>query len=184
LGMLWSTDLDYGIFDLQIKLPLLLLPVLGMWRPRNSDHLIALAVFALAIGSSVAVIAGIVNVALVANAQEGPPLQQIVFGPVFSFLMHASYFSFQLLVALAGIFLTGLHDRLPRSLLIVVVILLCIGIVLCGSKIGWLLLPFVLIWILIARWQDRNVRRSITAMGIGAGLALGALLMGSPFARD
>jgi O-antigen ligase len=184
LGMLWSTNWDYGLFDLQIKLPLLLLPLIGLARPRDTSSLSALAVLAMVSGSIAAVVLGVVNVVVTVHPADAPPLGQVIFGPTFSFLMHSSYFALILLFGMAGMLLTRLYMDLPRWMLLCILPILCVGIVLCGSKIGWLLFPVVLLWILFARWYVRSIRWSIMVLGMVTFLGLGTLIAVSPFAYD
>ena len=56
IGMAWSTNMEYGLFDLQIKLPMLVLPVLFLLRPRDLTTLLAPVGFAYVLGNVVAVL--------------------------------------------------------------------------------------------------------------------------------
>ncbi|MDQ3100998.1 MAG: hypothetical protein M3R08_06400, partial [Bacteroidota bacterium] len=74
IGMAWSTNWDYGLFDLQIKLPLLLVPLIGIMRPQRRRELLLPALLGLVIGNSLAVFAGAINVLSITSASDGPPL--------------------------------------------------------------------------------------------------------------
>ena len=183
IGMAWSTNMDYGLFDLQIKLPLLLLPMLAFLKPRATSDLLVPVLLSFAVGNALAVIAGSVHVAIMSTAPDAS-LARLISGPGFSFLLHPSYFSLHLLFALAGMLFTPLYERLPRWTVVLLLVFLVAGVVLSGSKIGWMLLPVLLIMILFVQWKVGWLRRSIVSIAVIGMSGLIALVVLSPFAKD
>ena len=183
VGMAWSTNWDYGLFDLQIKVPLLLLPVLGMLRPRGVEILLPLVFLAFASGNVLAVLIGLGHVGFTVAAGN-VDLSQVFFGASFAILTHSSYFSMMLSLALGGFFLLHVHQVLPGWIRVLIPALLCVGIVLCGSKIGWIVFPLVLAWVLIRQWRERETRMPILGLGVATIGGIALLLTLSPFARD
>lgn len=158
IGLAWSTNLDYGSFDLQIKLPLALFPLLFLRMPqegrRGGQPLLASFIA----GNLLAVVVDCAMVP-VHVLVDGRPWSAAIFGSDFSTFMHPSYFALYLCFALAAMLLLPwmLRPALRGSLIAV----LCAGVVLCGSKAGWACLPIVLITVLVAKWSDRSLRRTV-----------------------
>jgi O-antigen ligase len=184
LAMAWTNDLDFGLFDLQIKAPLLVVPLLAMVLPvvplpvRNS----ALFFHALAVALAVAVC---IIMALVRIASgTGLAVSQEIFSSAFSLFLHPSYFALYLSFALATWVLTPIHARLKPVLSFTVLLLFCCGIVLCGSKLGWIALVLLLPFSLALRWQDRALRKTLLLLASASAVGLAVLIGGSPYARD
>ena len=174
-GMAWTANTDFGWFDVGIKLPLLLLPMLAFFpgvRRTGRDAVL----FSFCAGNMVAVIICLFAAVFRATMPGGAGPSEFL-SSNFSAMLHPSYFAWYLVTALACYFLGGLKDRLPRIEGILLVGLLCIGLVLTESRMGWITLPLVLVWSLVAAWQDRWTRRLllsvlVTSMLGGTALAI------------
>ena len=162
IGLLWSTNMDYALFDLQIKLPLLLLPVVFALLPDHAraDGPTLWAAFIM--GNAIAVVVCTVMVPVRLLGDPGLVPAQEVFGERFSFMVHPSYFALYLCMALAALFLQPLPFR--NSWRAPIAALLCVGLVCCGSKAGWVALPLVFGVVLVARWRDRAVRATLSLL--------------------
>ncbi|MBP7409050.1 MAG: O-antigen ligase family protein [Flavobacteriales bacterium] len=175
VGMAWTTNTDFGWFDVGIKLPLLLLPMLSFLpavRRTGRDAVL----FSFCAGNMAGVIICLVSAVFRATMPDGAGASEFL-SSSFSAMLHPSYFAWYLVTALACYFLGGLKDRLPRMEGIVLVGLLSIGLVLTESRMGWITLPLVLVWSLVAAWQDRWTRRVllsvlVTSMLGGTALAI------------
>ncbi|HEY0978939.1 MAG TPA: O-antigen ligase family protein [Flavobacteriales bacterium] len=178
IGLLWSVNMDYAGFDLQIKLPFLLLPLLFAILPEQARRSWSSLWVAFILGNAVAVAVCVVMVPLRLLGDSGLHWPQEVFGERFSFLIHPSYFALYLCMALAALFLTPLPFRSAWRMPIALV--LCLGVVCCGSKAGWVLLPLVLAVVLVARWRDTVVRRTLLLL-IGGSLGGCVLLAALSF---
>lgn len=184
LGMAWTEDLAFGMFDLQIKAPLLLLPMLALLIPAFTKPGRDLFLFAGVLGNGLAVIICIAA-ALVRIAKGSVyEVEQEVFSARFSFLVHPSYFAMYLCLSVAAWTLTPMHHWVTARISYGVMILVCVGVVLCGSKLGWITLALLIPIVLTARWKDVAVRRALLIIGALSGVALFLLLAGSPYARD
>lgn len=184
LGMAWTEDLDFGLFDLQIKAPLLVLPLLAMVVPAMSrvgrDAVLFMATMANALAVLVCLISAVVRSAI----GPGFGAAQELFSARFSFLIHPSYFAMYLCFSLAAWVLTPLHTWLPKLANSAVLVLLCLGVVLSGSKLGWILLALLLPLALVIRWREVSLRRTLIALGAITGIGLALLVAASPYARD
>jgi len=184
VGMAWTDDTAFGSFDLQIKAPMLAVGVVAMLMPvaarvgRRSMLLMGTLANALAV--VVCLISAVVRIGIgtdLAPAQE-------VFSARFSYFVHPSYFAMYLAISLAAWVLTDLHAKVPLVWDRAVSLLLVVGIVLCGSKMGWIMLALLLPVALVVRWRDGVVRRHVLGMMLFSVLGLSALIGGSAFARE
>ncbi len=184
IGMAWSTDIDFGLFDLQIKLPLLLLPALALVLPGLSrsarQAVLTVHTFASAMAVLFCVMAALFRI-VGGSALE--PAQEI-FSSAFSIFLHPTYFALYLSLALAGWVLTPMHSAWPAWLSRSVLLLLCVGVLLCGSKMGWIVLVLLLPTALVLRWNDRSLRRTLLGLLMAFAAALVTLVSTSPYARD
>lgn len=184
LGMVWSSDMAFGWFDLQIKLPLLLLPLLANVLPSLSVSSRSAVLFVHVLINAVAVmicsIAALVRIAL---GSELEPAQEI-FSSAFSLFLHPSYFALYLSLALASWVLTPLHRWLPLWISRALLLVLCLGVVLCGSKMGWLVLVLLLPSALLVQWSDRGWRMTLLGSAGLSLVGLGVLVAASPYARE
>lgn len=182
LGMLWSENEAFGWSDLGIKASLLVLPLVFLSVPRKARSGRDIILFAFSIGCALAVV--ICVVALIGRLATGAPAGQEVFSSRFALFMHPSYFAWYLGAAIAAWCRLPIHRWVAVAIDRTVLVTLCLGVVLCGSKMGWALQLPLLIALLILRWKDKRVRRSL--LGLFAVFAIGValLLAGSSNARD
>ena len=151
-GMLWTTNTAFGLFDLEVKAVLLVFPLLAILIPRHAtiDTHRILHVFTLACIVSVLI-------SLVAAGyrfgHEGdlraqgelpadPAWTNHFFESRFSRFVHPSYSAMYLCFALALV-LDRARAGVGRYMLLSALILI-IGVLLCNSKAGWLVLAVVL----------------------------------------
>lgn len=173
IGMGWTTNIGFGLFDLESKAPLLVFSLLAcLLRLKRTVAEVLLFVFAS--GGAVAVSWHVV--AAMSRIAMGTGSASVEFySSAFSAPVHPSYLALYLCVAIAAWCLTDHHSRLPRMLDVTVFLLLCTGVVLSGSKAGWLVLVMLLPIVLWSRWQDRWTRLLVMGamaptIGLGAGL--------------
>ena len=184
VGMAWSTNTAFGLFDLEIKSPLLWFPLLLCFLPMEARVGRKSLLFAVAIGGAVSVLLKVLLAALRIASGSGLSPQQEAFSSAFSVPMHPSYLALYLCVAIAAWVLTDAHRALPRAIGLSVFALLCLGVVLCASKAGWLVLLFLLPSLLALRWKDTAVRNALGLMLVASLAAASALVVFSPFARE
>jgi O-antigen ligase len=184
LGMLWTSDQGFGWFDLQIKAPLLVLPVLALLMPKEvrvgRDAVLLLAVVANAFAAIVCIVSAVVRIALGAEAS----IAEEIFSARFSYFIHPSYFALYLTLSLAAWLLTPLHRTVSGGMGKVLLLLLVAGVVLCGSKMGWILMLVLLLAALIVQWKDREVRLSVAGLLLASAIGLVGLVSASPYARE
>jgi O-antigen ligase len=184
VGMAWTEDMAFGAFDLQIKAPLLLIPLLALVTPAFTKQGRDLLLFTGVLGNGLAVLVCIVAAFIRITTGSGYEVAQEVFSARFSFLVHPSYFAMYLCLSVAAWTLTPMHRWVSGRVSYAMLVLLCIGVVLCGSKLGWITLAVSIPVVLVARWKDAALRNALLGMGALSGLALALLLAGSPYARD
>ena len=179
VGMAWTDDVDFGLFDLQIKAPLLAAGMVAMLMPIEArigrDSVLLMSALANALAVVVCLLSAVVRIGI---GTEFAPAQE-VFSARFSYFIHPSYFAMYLAISLAAWLLTDLHARVPLLWDRVISLLLVLGIVLCGSKMGWIMLGLLLPAALVLRWRDAVVRRHVLGMILVSTLGLVALLAGS-----
>jgi O-antigen ligase len=184
LGMAWTEDIRFGLFDLQIKAPLLVLPLLAMTLPAMKrdarDAILFIATLANALAVVICLFSALVRLAI--GSEFGAALE--LFSARFSFLIHPSYWAMYLCFALACWVLTPMHGWLPSASSRAVLVLLCLGVVLSGSKLGWILLALLLPLVLVLRWRDLALRRTLLALGAVTAGGLSLLVVVSPYAHD
>ncbi|MEO8587914.1 MAG: O-antigen ligase family protein [Flavobacteriales bacterium] len=184
LGMLWSDDQAFGWSDLGIKAALLVLPVLFLWLPREVRVGRDMVFLAFCVGCALAVVICVIAMIgrLVAGTELSP--EQEVFSSRFALFMHPSYFAWYLSVALGAWCLLPIQRWVPVAVDRAMLAVMCVGVVLCGSKMGWALQVPLLITLLLLRWRDTRVRASLLGLfGIFI-VGVAVLLGGSSFARD
>ncbi len=160
LGLAWSSNFDYGGFDLQIKLPLAIFPLLFLRMPKDARQGGVVPVALFIAGNALAVVLCCAMVPVHA-LYGGLHWSAAVFGSDFSLFLHPSYFALYLCFSLAALLLMPPSPAVHGSSRALITALLCLGIVLCGSKAGWACLPVVLLTVLATRWKDRSLRRMV-----------------------
>lgn len=184
IGMLWTSDTGFGLFDLQIKAALFLLPLLAMmagpsWS-RGRDLLLFIFSIACAVMVLVCTLASLVRI--VGESALSPA--QEIFSSYWSLALHPSYFALYSSTAIGAWCLLDIHRWLPRMLSTAVLAVLCTGVVLSASKIGWLLLLPLLGAVLLLRWRQREVRFTLLGMAALSTIGVAGLITLSPYARD
>ena len=184
LGMFWSDDQSFGWSDLGIKAALLVLPALFIWLPRTVRMGRDIVLFAFSVACAMAVVICVAAVVfrLVVGTEFSP--EQEVFSSRFALFMHPSYFAWYLSVAIAAWCLLPVQRWVPVAMDRGVLAILCLGVVLCGSKMGWALQLPLLIALLVLRWRDTRVRTSLLGLFAVFVVGVSVLLGGSSFARD
>ena len=184
LGMFWTEDLAFGAFDLQIKAPLLVLPLLGMLLPmpaRRGREVLFMGLGLASAGAVLLCLAG-ASILLIVDPTVAPA--EAFFSSRFSRFLHPSYFAMYLCTALAGWYLTPVHS-LPSALIKhVVPALAVVGIILCGSKMGWAVMAVMLPMAMAVRWREKALRRTLGLALVGALLGVSTLVVVSPNARS
>lgn len=183
IGLSWSVNIGFGLFDLDSKAPLLLFALFAMLAPpekRSRDGL--LFVFVIGCATSVVVHIG----AAVWRVMQGTSIgaAQEFYSSAFSVPLHPSYLALYLSVAIAAWYLSSIHSALTLAWDLVVFVVLCMGVVLCGSKAGWVALALLLPVLLVMKWRDVRVRTVLASCIVLTGIAVGALVAISPNARD
>jgi len=184
IGMLWTADQAFGWFDLQVKAPLLVFPLLALWMPRSAWVGRGILVFAFSISCTIAVAICIAAAAWRVASGTGLSAEQVVFSSAWSLFLHPSYFAWYLCTAIAAWCLLPIPRRLNVWIDRAVLAFLAVGVVLCGSKIGWLLLVVELVTLLVLRWGDTRLRSMLQRGILGSMIAIVALVSGSRYARD
>ncbi len=173
VGMLWTRNTDFGWFDIGIKLPLLVLPLLAFFRAvegRGRDAVL----FSFCAGNMAAVLLCLFSSVVRVTTPEGQGAAEFL-SSRFSVVLHPSYFAWYLVTALACYFLGGLKQRLPRSEGLALVGMLSLGLLLTGSRMGWITLPILLVWALVHNWRDRWIRGLLVTV-LSVSVLAGALL--------
>lgn len=161
-GMVWTSNTDFGWFDVSIKLPLLLFPLFALLpgAPRDGRDAV-LGTFCL--GNVVAVLLCVGAAVLRSFGAAGVGASQFL-SSRFSIFLHPSYFALYLSIGLAVWFLGDLHSRYRSWLAWTIVGSLAVGVVLTESRMGWIVLPAVLVWSLVHHWRSPAIRRPLVAV--------------------
>lgn len=184
IGLLWTSNMGFGLFDLQIKLPLLILPALVCVTAIQVRIGRGLLSFLFTLSCAVMVVVS--TAAAIWRIAVGSPLSpsQEIFSSYWSLALHPSYFALYLSLAIAAWCLLPVHQWVPRGLSLLVLLVLNLGVVLCASKIGWLLLPVLLVSLMVFARGNSFVRHMLTVMLAVAVVGVTTLVIASPYARD
>ena len=87
-------------------------------------------------------------------------------------------------MGLAAWVLTPIFDRLPRWMSILVLGVLVFGIILSGSKMGWIVMIVILVVAIVLRWRDTELRNTLLGLGTASVIGLVLFVVVSPYARD
>lgn len=190
LGMAWSSNTAFGLFDLEVKMAFLLFPVLLWVLPssiRPDVPLVGRSFVRANVGSVVlCLVAAVWRFASEWHLRgqglmpDDPAWTNHFFESRFSFLLHPSYMAMYLCMALALVLLgpAGPAQGAIRSW--VVPALLVIGIILCNSKMGWLTLTVVFILAGMDIWQDPHRRVRLLLVALGGAVLFAVLFMAFP----
>ncbi|MCB0481200.1 MAG: O-antigen ligase family protein [Flavobacteriales bacterium] len=98
LGMMWTSNTGFGTFDLQVKLPMLLFPIIYLSFDFFSREDLHKVFWGFIFGSLVAICIGIGNAVFVYNTGESPMLD--FYSEKISPVLHIGYFAMYLNMAL------------------------------------------------------------------------------------
>src|SRR4051812_10251738 len=183
IGMLWTHNVDAGLFDLQVKLSLLVFPVLLVSRPLNGYQVrnVFMSFIAGGIISSLIMLSR----AIYTYAAYG---ENNFFYQAFSFLIHPSYLSMYFCLCIAWLCYNMLKrdpsNGIPVAASVAAIVFFSFIIVLLSSKMGLLamfLLYFgFLIWFIVSR---KKYVVGIAGLGVAAGIVF-SLVRYVPEIRD
>lgn len=184
IGLLWTSNLEFGLFDLDSKSPLLLFALMALLLPRldSAARRAILTAFVAGAAASVLLHVGLAF-ARIAAGSEFTAVQEF-YSSRFSLPVHPSYMALYLCVAVAVWYLYGLHEQVSRTLDLSILLVLCAGIVFCGSKAGWLVMLLLLPVLLLLRWKNARTRGVVLTALSSSVLAIVMLVLVSPNARD
>ncbi|HQV39969.1 MAG: O-antigen ligase family protein [Flavobacteriales bacterium] len=166
LGLLWSMNMDFAGLDLGIKASLVLfalIAVVGVPQFRSDRPKLAFIG-----GNAIAVVICVVRAGYrsadlylhpdPAGTLTNYALSVPFFASDFSTFLHPSYMAMYLTLALM-LLARPLGQRTGgKRLRMATALLLVLGIVLCASKAGWIILVLAAIAVLAERWSDRWMR--------------------------
>jgi|694.fasta_scaffold15373_7 hypothetical protein len=189
LGLAWSTNMDYAVFDLQVKALMLLIPLVVLLVPERSRSggtalLNAFAVAcALASASCMAVAVGhyVHHVIGYHGGTMNAPTTAYFISSNFSLFLHPSYFALYLMLALVFV---ELHPFASRVWGAIIRGLLIAGAVLCASKAGWMAMGAWWTISLVLHWRDKASRRRVFSGASAAVALLAMLVLLSPFFQE
>lgn len=142
IGLAWTEDFGYAFFDLEIKLPLALVPLAVLFTP-HADRTGGRGLLTLFIAGNVVAVAACVAMVPAHLLLGRGDLSSQLFGNDFSLFLHPGYFALYLCIALAAVLFGAVRTSGTAGPLLQAVLL--IGIVLTGSKAGWLCLALLLV---------------------------------------
>lgn len=183
LGMLWTTDVAFGLFDLQVKLGLVLLLPAGAAVLRLNPAILRHAMVAFTIGIGLSMVLGFQK-AFACWASTGVP--SCFAQSTLSYELHPSYAAWYACWAMAwwGYGLVKGHWGRRKSLLVGgVMMLLLVWIMLLASKSGVIGAALVVVWLVILGMRQLKGRARLVMLGSVAGAILiavwaqGALVM-------
>lgn len=169
LGLLWSTNMDFAGLDLGIKSSLALfalLPIIGTPSIRSIRPKYAF------IGANAVIVviclarAAFRSIELYLHAgpqahPDGYALSLPFFASGFSAFLHPTYMAMYLTLALMLLARMQAGRAGDERLTTVTALLLVLGIVLCASKAGWIILVLAGFGLLAERWSERRMRRTV-----------------------
>lgn len=181
VGMAWTTNQDFGWFDIGIKLALFLLPLLAIMRGSGRQGRDAVLI-SFCLGCALAVLLYLAIAFVRALDTDGAGLEEFM-SSRFAVGMHPSYLAWYLVTAIV-ILLTGeSRERLPRFWRNASLLILLLGVVLCQGRMGWIALPIVLLWALAQGWRDQVLRKDLLALLFLAVVGAASLVLGSAGVR-
>jgi O-antigen ligase len=189
-GMAWSSNISFGLFDLEVKAGFLVFPLLLWILPSTVQPDVPRIA-----GAFVRANVGAVVLCLIAalwrfasewylrhhgTLPEDPAWTNHFFESRFSFLLHPSYMAMYLCAALSFVLLRkgAPPEGAIRSWL--VPSLLVLGVILCNSKMGWITLVAVFFVAGIGVWQDSQRRVRILLVALGGVVLFVILFMAFP----
>lgn len=183
MGLLWSQDIVFGLQDVGMKLSLLLFPLAFFLVPvrlRCKKEFALMFIKGAFYAVLLCLFLALIRVGL--QGVEGPWHLQFTFS-AFSVLVHPSYFAMYLCVALVIWFIYGFHKLVEPFASIVLPAVLCLGILLTGSKSGWLIMFLSFIVLIYHLRDDRTVVRTMLAYLVVFGVGGLGLYLSSEYVR-
>lgn len=170
LAMLWSENYKYGSFDLQVKLSMLIFPLI-MGPSRVPPGFSLQNVYRAFISGTTAALLFCLMRALAIYFIDG---SNYFFYKDFSIFVHPGYFSMYLCVSIAILLFMVLRSRevppfISKTMCWLLIIFQCMGVVLLASKAGILILILVLVIAgLIVIFQHGGALQLIPVMVLSA----------------
>ena len=148
VGLLWSSNLDFGLFDLEVKLTFLILPLVFSAFGRFKIYRFERILKGYLLGCSVAIIYGIVN--SLCAYESGADLYLDLYNDNITPLLHISYFAMYLNLALVICFYLIVRNENDlyswRNVgLIVLSFVFALATFFSTSRNGFLALIFILV---------------------------------------
>jgi O-antigen ligase len=158
VGMAWTRNMGEGLFDLEVKLSLLLFPLLlGVLAPAaRQGGRVLLAAFVL--GNAAVVPIGLLAATWRMYSLPWAAWSQELISSPFSLFLHPSYAALYLAMALALLLLGDVLPTVGRAVRALLITSLAVGIVLMAGKMGWIAGALLLLFVLVRRWTVRARR--------------------------
>lgn len=181
IGVFYSSNKDSALFDIQIKLPMLILPLIFIFLPKNFLTKDKFWLYALSI------IAGLIitifycfSFGIVRAVSNSLPLLPEIIYTKLSASFHPSYLS---LFASTGLVLTykiplnNIFPNFNKSGLIksIIIVLISIFLIMLNSRTGFILMVISYLWILIDMFFVR--KRKVLAISTALIVSLSLLLV-------
>lgn len=172
LSMLWTNNPSRGLFDLEVKLSMLVLPLsLVTLDPERiklqSGRILTLFAEGAFAAFFICLFQALYNLYLTGESES------MIYSR-FSVILHPSYFSLYLIFAFASV-ITGSHHSIMLRYIFLLVF--ATGIILCGSRTGWIVFALTLPLMIFLSSFSRKSRLFIS-------LTLILLLVGVVFFTD
>ncbi|HQW98404.1 MAG TPA: glycosyltransferase [Flavobacteriales bacterium] len=178
LGMIWSSDIDFGLFDLGIKFALLAVPIVAWWcvglDRATVQRALRYFVWACVFFTLLLIVRGSYLYAseyidrITGHPIEGAPYYNHLFSSYLTWYVHPTYLAYYLVMALAAWTLADLHTPVSPTTSRIVLLVLALGIVLSSSKMGWIALSLLLPYVLFVNWGHAVLRRTILVTTVAA----------------
>ncbi len=183
-GLLWTVNFDFAGLDLGIKAPLAAFPLVYVFGRRLTQaH--RLSVQRWFIGANVlavilCVLWAVFRVARLRAGTGGENLDNYAlslpfFTSEFALFLHPSYMAMYLTFALVLLSRPAVRGAWPQGMAVPTMVVLALGVVLCASKAGWLLMLLFGAAMLVEYRNDGKLRRTATwslAVALLTGLVL------------
>ena len=183
IGMAWSSNAGFGLFDLDIKSPLLVFALLVCVAPPNQRGREGL-LFAFVMGCVGAVLIHTGAAAFRVINDRTLSVAQEFYSSAFTRPMHPSYFALYLCVAIAAWYLTNIHSVVKAWQDLLMFAVLCLGVLLSGSKAGWIVVVLLLPTLLVLKWRTTRIRNVLLSSIAFTSVGMGSLVAFSPNARE
>ncbi|MBL7952462.1 MAG: O-antigen ligase family protein [Flavobacteriales bacterium] len=177
VGMLWSTDISFGLFDLQVKLGLVLLPLAACAFTALYPDGLHRSMLAFTAGTGVAIVLSVWKATLCYRTAGDPGCFS---QSTFSYDLHPSYAAWYACWALAYWGLRAVRSGSVRLAVVpmIIVLGLSVFIIMLASKSGLIGL-FLVVGVIIITWMKRSSPRHwLIAVGAGTVVLVALVLLG------